>query len=165
MTASGPFAMGPAMTSVRRAAPATTIVPNRPVGALGAGLVPVKQEPTPISLSAKGKGRARESLSETPGPSEASKKEEEDDHEVYSDPDEGVEIVDMDDVKTLDYMAPDSIRREREAKAQVKKEKQEEKGTCTDRLWRPRLLTSRTRNLRDTTDRRLQCVGLVRIRR
>ena len=69
------------------------------------------------------------SLSETPAPSEASKKEEDDDHEVYSDPDEGVEIVDMDDVKTLDYMAPDSIRREREAKAKVKKEKVEEKGS------------------------------------
>ena len=163
MTASGPFAMGPAMTSVRRAAPTATVVANKPIDSLGAGLVPVKQEPTPISLSAKGKGRARESLSETPAPSEASKKEEDDDHEVYSDPDEGVEIVDMDDVKTLDYMAPDSIRREREAKAKVEKEKVEEKGASDHRLWRECVLTSGTRNLCDATDRRLQCARLVRI--
>lgn len=129
MTASGPFAMGPATTSVRRAAPTTVVVPNRPATSLDSGLVPVKLEPTATSLSVKGKGKARDdrqSLSETPALSDIVKKEE-DDYEVYSDPDEGVEIVDMDDVKTLDYMAPDSIRREREAKARVKKEKVEEK--------------------------------------
>jgi len=38
----------------------------------------------------------------------------EDDVEVYSDPDEGVVIVDMENVRTMDWMAPESLRRERE---------------------------------------------------
>ena len=79
------------------------------------------------------------------------KKEEEDDAEVYSDPDEGVEIVDMDEVKTMDWMAPDSLRRERQSAKKkkkkedvtVKKEEGEEKflkGVRICRECRPILL-------------------------
>ncbi|KAI0272483.1 RNA polymerase III RPC4-domain-containing protein [Gloeopeniophorella convolvens] len=58
--------------------------------------------------------------------------EVEDDVEVYSDPDEGVEIVDMKNVHTMDWMAPESLRwegkRERKKKkaAKVKKEEEDE---------------------------------------
>ena len=36
------------------------------------------------------------------------------DGEYYSDPDEGIKIIDMGDVHQLDWMAPDSIRKERQ---------------------------------------------------
>ncbi|KAJ8694779.1 hypothetical protein PTI98_007429 [Pleurotus ostreatus] len=112
MTASGPFAMGPTMAGTsgfRRAAPsqATVAVPT-----------------TASRNSALGVG-----LSRTTAPSlkrelvDADVKK--DDDEVYSEPDEGVEIVDMDDVHQMDWMAPESLRR---FKAATKKKhvKQEE---------------------------------------
>ena len=34
--------------------------------------------------------------------------------EEYSDPDEGVEIVDMENVRQMDWMAPESLRKEKE---------------------------------------------------
>jgi DNA-directed RNA polymerase III subunit RPC4 len=56
---------------------------------------------------------------------------DDDDVEVYSDPDEGVEIVDMKNVHTMDWMAPESLkwesrdRTKRKAKAaRVKKEEE-----------------------------------------
>lgn len=127
MTASGPFAMGPALagTSARRTAPRSNFAPVAPPGGsgsakLGAGLT----QTTAPSLK---KEREREA--------EAArvKKEEE---EAYSDPDEGVEIVDMENVREMDWMAPESLRKEREAgkkkgKGKVKKEgvKAEHAGT------------------------------------
>ncbi|KAG6889961.1 hypothetical protein C0992_003441 [Termitomyces sp. T32_za158] len=45
----------------------------------------------------------------------------EEDGEVYSDPDEGVEIVDMEDVHNMDWMAPESLRKDKPQK-KVKKE-------------------------------------------
>ncbi|KAF4570040.1 hypothetical protein EYR36_009846 [Pleurotus pulmonarius] len=48
-----------------------------------------------------------------------------DDDEVYSEPDEGVEIVDMDDVHQMDWMAPESLRRFK-ATTKKKRVKQEE---------------------------------------
>jgi hypothetical protein len=66
----------------------------------------------------------------------------EEDPEVYSDPDEGVEIVDMRNVHTMDWMAPESLKSEsarerskkRHAKAKKKEEEEEQtlKGT---RCW------------------------------
>jgi len=38
--------------------------------------------------------------------------EVDEDDEVYSDPDEGVEIVDMRNVHAMDWMAPESLKRE-----------------------------------------------------
>lgn len=43
--------------------------------------------------------------------------------EEYSDPDEGVEIIDMENVHRMDWMAPDSIKKERKnSQKKVKKE-------------------------------------------
>jgi len=46
------------------------------------------------------------------------------DEEVYSDPDEGVEIVDMDLVRQMDWMAPEVLQKERQ-NIQKKIEKEE----------------------------------------
>ncbi len=121
MTASGPFAMGPALagTSARRTAPRSNFAPVIPQGPgassrLGAGLTQttapslgVKRELNDLGVSGQSKG----------------KKVDEDEGEVYSDPDEGVEIVDMENVRTMDWMAPESLRKDKESrKKKVKKE-------------------------------------------
>jgi hypothetical protein len=49
----------------------------------------------------------------------------EEDEELYSDQDDGVEIIDLDNVRTMDWMAPESIRRERKPTKKVKKERGE----------------------------------------
>ncbi|KAH9846037.1 RNA polymerase III RPC4-domain-containing protein [Lenzites betulinus] len=133
MTASGPFAMGPALagTSARRTAPRSNfapIVPQGPGGAarLGAGLTQTgaptlkrePHEPDGVPKAGAGAGAGED--------------------EVYSDPDEGVEIVDMENVRQMDWMAPESLRKERESKkkgARVKKEEKAEvkiKGDTAD---------------------------------
>ncbi|KAI0820807.1 RNA polymerase III RPC4-domain-containing protein [Trametes gibbosa] len=122
MTASGPFAMGPALvgTSARRSAPRSNfapIVPQGPGGGvgsrLGAGLTQtgaptLKREP----YEAGG----------VPGAGAGVR-----DDEVYSDPDEGVEIVDMENVRQMDWMAPESLRKEREVGKKGARVKKEEK--------------------------------------
>ncbi|KAI0661454.1 RNA polymerase III RPC4-domain-containing protein [Cubamyces menziesii] len=122
MTASGPFAMGPALagTSARRTAPRSNfapIVPQGPGGAarLGAGLT----QTTAPSLKRERDAASGLAKSETP------------EEDAYSDPDEGVEIVDMENVRQMDWMAPESLRKERETGkkkkgAKVKKEEKEE---------------------------------------
>ena len=51
------------------------------------------------------------------------------DDDVYSDPDEGVEIVDMDQVQKIDWMAPDILRKERRPKdTKIKQEKLDDIG-------------------------------------
>jgi DNA-directed RNA polymerase III subunit RPC4 len=79
-------------------------------------------------------GSSLSGSSATPGPPSntpvaAIKKEEKgkakvmaDDEELYSDPDEGVEIIDIDHVRELDFMAPESLKRERPSAKRVKKE-------------------------------------------
>jgi DNA-directed RNA polymerase III subunit RPC4 len=126
MTASGPFAMGPSLagSSAWRSGPRVSTIPTAPRG-----------PPDPGALGAN--------LTKTAAP--ALKKEErteshvdvDDDAEVYSDPDEGVEIVDMRNVHTMDWMAPESLKmenpRERSKKraAKAKKEEEEEEQTLT----------------------------------
>lgn len=97
MTASGPFAMGPALVGMsgRRTAPRSNFAP----------IVP--QPP-----GADGKPKLGAGLTQTTAPS--LKKEKEGDEEVYSDPDDGVEIVDMENVRQMDWMAPESLRKERD---------------------------------------------------
>ena len=95
MTASGPFAMGPTLagSSIGRSAPRSNFAPIAPVARtslrndVGNTDDNVKNEPEPVKTE---------------------------NGEYYSDPDEGVEIVDMEDVHQLDWMAPDSIRKERQ---------------------------------------------------
>ncbi|CAK5273913.1 unnamed protein product [Mycena citricolor] len=108
MTASGPFAMGPAMGTARRSIPKSNFVIPTPANdrtSLGAGL---KRLDHPVK-SEKGKNKAEE------------------DEDAYSEPDEGVEIIDMEDVRQMDWMAPETIKREkRSAKKPKKKVKTEE---------------------------------------
>ncbi|KAF7794473.1 hypothetical protein EIP86_005607 [Pleurotus ostreatoroseus] len=122
MTASGPFAMGPTLagSSARRTAPRanfTPVVPQGPGAAqrLGAGLsqtaapaLGVKREPNDLGSLAKGKGKGKTS--------------DEDEGEVYSDPDEGVEILDMENVRMMDWMAPETLKKEKQTAKKVKKE-------------------------------------------
>lgn len=122
MTASGPFALGPALAGqagVRRAAPRANFTPVMPGGvgrsAIGAGLtnttapsIGLKREPNDLNVLKK------EGL------------EVDDEGEVYSDPDEGVEIIDMENVRGMDWMAPESLRKEREKGKGRKKAKKEE---------------------------------------
>lgn len=109
MTASGPFAMGPALaghTATRRAMPRSNFAPVPTTGSapsLGSSLV---------------RGAAP---TLTRGGSKTNEVKEEEDGEVYSDPDEGVEIVDMEDVRNMDWMAPESLRKHKQQK-KVKKE-------------------------------------------
>ncbi|KZT43118.1 hypothetical protein SISSUDRAFT_997846 [Sistotremastrum suecicum HHB10207 ss-3] len=121
MTASGPFAMGPALPSAggRGRSDGTQMVPITPGAsrALGANLT----ETTAPALKREKDKRAISVGSNTP---------DVEDVEVYSDPDEGVEIVDMSDVKKMDWMAPESLKDEKgkkknkgkKSEAKVKKE-------------------------------------------
>ncbi|EJD07391.1 uncharacterized protein FOMMEDRAFT_72998 [Fomitiporia mediterranea MF3/22] len=101
MTATGPLALGPTMagsSAARRAAPRSNFAPVAPLGttpssSLGTGLT---HQPTP-SLKRE--------------PSDLNQKVI--DVDTYSDPDEGVEIIDIDDVRRMDWMAPESLRKEK----------------------------------------------------
>jgi DNA-directed RNA polymerase III subunit RPC4 len=118
MTASGPFAMGPAMSgsSARRSAPRSNFAP----------IVPLPGGPSGSNANLTG-GAGPSLVKREPGDENAIVKKEEhlgvldDEAEVYSDPDEGVEIVDMDDVRRMDWMAPESLKREKEGKKKKKK--------------------------------------------
>lgn len=97
MTASGPFAMGPSQAGrstdrVTTFSSVDSVAPSR----LTLGL---SQTGPPLLGKESKRGKEKET-----------KVEEE---EVYSDPDDGVEIVDMDQVQKIDWMAPDVVRKER----------------------------------------------------
>ncbi|KAF8957445.1 RNA polymerase III RPC4-domain-containing protein [Flammula alnicola] len=119
MTASGPFAMGPALAgnNARRSTPRSNFVPSVPIdGAtpnFGGNLL---QSAPPLlrkDLGSKG-GNGKGDLVKA------------EDEEVYSDPDEGVEIVDMENVRQMDWMAPESLRKERQHAKKIKKEEHAE---------------------------------------
>lgn len=115
MTASGPFAMGPALGGAsKRRTPRSNFTPVMPMGpgsaSLGEGL---SRTGAPVL----GQVREREKGGTI--------KEEDEDVEVYSDPDEGVQIVDMDAVRTMDWMAPESLKRERDDGKQLRKKRTE----------------------------------------
>ena len=100
MTASGPFAMGPALAGndSRRAAPRVNapVVPSGDAAnAHGASLTGTAAPAIKRQNDLKGK-----------------QAEVQRDDDEYSDPDEGVEIIDLQDVKGMDYMAPESLRPE-----------------------------------------------------
>ena len=67
----------------------------------------------------KGKGADKENDDQA-----GKTKEDEDEDEVYSEPDEGVEILDMEKVKLMDWMAPETLAKERKGVRKIKKEKQ-----------------------------------------
>ncbi|KAF8603851.1 hypothetical protein BDV93DRAFT_493014 [Ceratobasidium sp. AG-I] len=114
MIASGPFALGPAANSVRRPSRLTASTAIQPPGhgggqSSGAGLTDTA---APTLKDTRKLQKKRVGL-------EAAEKEE------YSE-DEGVEVIDMDDVNELDWMAPDSlirVKEEDEEKAARKRDK------------------------------------------
>lgn len=107
MTASGPFAMGPALAgnNARRSVPRSNFAPIMSPSKLGSSLAaPLPHTSVPslkreTDLKANGKDKE---MVQTLG-----------DEEVYSDPDDGVEIVDMENVRQMDWMAPESLQKER----------------------------------------------------
>ncbi|KAJ7504555.1 RNA polymerase III RPC4-domain-containing protein [Mycena galericulata] len=117
MTASGPFAMGPAMSgnNARRSVPRSNFAiptPTTDRALLGAGLTRLSAATIKKENDLKGKEKDKPSV---------------EDEEVYSEPDEGVEIIDMEDVRQMDWMAPESLRKERRhTKKKVKKEEPNE---------------------------------------
>lgn len=117
MRASGPFAMGPSLAgSGRRPAPRSNFTPILPPGLL--------------KIEALGPGLTRTTaptLGETnePGPEGGIKVES--DEEVYSEQEDGVEIVDMQSIRKMDWMAPETLKRESEYKKKVKPKKKDEK--------------------------------------
>ena len=136
MTASGPFAMGPSQagSSAWGSGPRVSAMSGAPRGppadaaALGANLTK-----TTAPTLKKERGERRVQVDE--------------DAEVYSDPDEGVEIVDMRNVHAMDWMAPESLKwespREKKKKKAAKVKKEEDgqapvkgKGACASLLVR-----------------------------
>ena len=117
MKASGPFAMGPSLAgSGRRPVPRSNFTPIMPSGlskgdVLGLGLT----QTTAPTLGVK------------KGPTSGEDVNAESDQEAYSEPDEGVEIVDINDVRKMDWMAPETLKRESEHKRKVKSKKKGKK--------------------------------------
>lgn len=115
MKASGPFAMGPSLTgSGRRPAPRSNFTPivtsgQSKGGALGSGLT----QTTAPTLGVKKESSSGEGI------------KVESDEEAYSEPDEGVEIVDINDVRKMDWMAPETLKREPERKRRAKPKKKD----------------------------------------
>ncbi|KAG5641980.1 hypothetical protein DXG03_003833 [Asterophora parasitica] len=101
--------MGPALagnTTARRSAPRSNFAPI----------------PIPGSGSSLGSSLVRGAAPALKREEKDKAKADEDEAEAYSDPDEGVEIVDMEDVRQMDYMAPESLRKERHHKKLKKEE-------------------------------------------
>jgi DNA-directed RNA polymerase III subunit RPC4 len=98
MTASGPFAMGPSQvgSSTRFGGPRVTATPTMPRGPADAAALGANLSKTAAPTLKKERAERRVHVDE--------------DAEVYSDPDEGVEIVDMRDVQAMDWMAPESLK-------------------------------------------------------
>jgi len=140
--------MGPALagTSARRSVPRSNFAPIVPLGpgnaaALGAGL-----------SGAAGPSLRREKETLAPhAPIEKDIKRS-DDEDVYSDPDEGVEIIDMENVRQMDWMAPESLRKERKErkKKKIVQVKQEDPSSplSLKKRGRPFLISFRNMKLR-----------------
>ena len=116
--------MGPSLAgSGRRPAPRSNFTPNLPPGllkseALGPGLT---------RTTAPTLGEIKE-----PGPEGGIKVES--DEEVYSEQEDGVEIVDMQSIRKMDWMAPETLKRESEYKKKVKPKKRDERKPLEKRI-------------------------------
>lgn len=117
MTASGPFAMGPALAgnNARRTVPRSNFASAIPIPSGsgppgGLALTPLDAVSVKRENDLKGKGN------------EGALKSGDNDEEVYSDPDEGVEIIDMESVRQMDWMAPESLRKEQRHPKKIKNE-------------------------------------------
>lgn len=132
MTASGPFAMGPTLagktgfsSSSGPRSNFTPVIPGGPGAAakLGAGLT---QSAAP-TLGGGGVKKEGEENVLRRGEGRESKEMQEEEEQVYSDQEDGVEIVDIEKVRLMDWMAPESLKRERDAKDRRKVKKEEKK--------------------------------------
>ena len=105
MMATGPLALGPTTsgsTATKRSAPRSNF---------SASLSSVTGVP---SSSAVGTGLMRSTGSTLKRePSDSAQKLVEIEAETYSDADDGVEIVDISEIRKMDWMAPESLRKER----------------------------------------------------
>ncbi|CAG7847957.1 SubName: Full=Related to RPC53-47 kD subunit of DNA-directed RNA polymerase III {ECO:0000313/EMBL:CCA69457.1} [Serendipita indica DSM 11827] len=99
----GPFAMGPVAAGMAGTSRSAANVHTSSGG--GPGVVRGGVKPSDITSGAKGGGTALPQNRDTLVMDNEA-------HEIYSD-DEGVAIIDLEDVKALDYMAPDALKRER----------------------------------------------------
>lgn len=108
--------MGPALagTSARRGNPRQNFTPTVPQGpAIGSTLgANLSNQPAPTLKKDKQRENPLVDTAQTP--------KLESDDEVYSDPDEGVEIIDMENVRQLDWMAPEILQRDRRDKRKRK---------------------------------------------
>lgn len=108
MTASGPFAMGPALvgSSARHAAPRPNFTPILSQGPSTSSLRSILSNAPAPQLK---KDKQRENV-----PADVAQREVkiESEEEVYSEPDDGVEIVDIENVGKLDWMAPETLQKE-----------------------------------------------------
>jgi DNA-directed RNA polymerase III subunit RPC4 len=111
--------MGPALAggpaTARRSASRTDSAPAVPtstttIAALGKNLTKTAA-PTLKGLD-KGKAKFQE------------------EEEVYSDPDDGVEIIDMNKIKDMDWMAPETLREEKKPEKLKKERELEAVGAC-----------------------------------
>ena len=133
MTASGPFAMGPSQagSSNRRATPRSNFAPSIPTSGETSTLGKNLSHAAPPSLKKDVDDKIDKLAYE--------------DEEVYSDPDDGVEIVDIENIRQMDYMAPESLRKERQRNnKKIKKEDPESNGKCNYHATPNALLTSPT---------------------
>jgi DNA-directed RNA polymerase III subunit RPC4 len=110
MTASGPFAMGPAMagSSANRRIRPSNFAPALPPDRAGSATSQGARTSAPSLKNFKQK--ESEDIKVAPD-------------EVYSDPEDGVEIIDMEQVWQMDWMAPESLKRE---KPELKKHRKRE---------------------------------------
>jgi DNA-directed RNA polymerase III subunit RPC4 len=109
MIASGPFAMGPANVTTERSASKTTFTGGpSAMAALGGEPSSLTNLPPPSLKRDQGKAKVEDLDDEV--------------QEIYSDVEDGIEIIDINDVRKMDWMAPDSLRKEKQRKAQVKVE-------------------------------------------
>ncbi|KAH9995372.1 RNA polymerase III RPC4-domain-containing protein [Russula compacta] len=128
MTASGPFAMGPSQAgsstwhSGPRVSAMSTASSRGPTDAAAAAALGANLTGTTAPALKKERAERRVQVDQ--------------DAEVYSDPDEGVEIVDMRSVHAMDWMAPESLKVKRaheKTKKVVKAATEDEGGRCRRR--------------------------------
>ena len=113
MVASGPFSMGPALAGNQASRhPAPRVTESR----------------LAVPTSATANAALGENLARTAAPTLQKSKEKtkvKEEEEEYSDPDEGVEIIDMNRIRDMDWMAPEALMEEKKRE----KVKQEERGS------------------------------------
>ncbi|KAK2463712.1 hypothetical protein APHAL10511_004463 [Amanita phalloides] len=110
MTASGPFAMGPALSGSGSAQSRSRLDIAPPAGPSGASRIASSAQ-TPLP------NKDVDLTLQTHAADE--------DDDIYSEPDDGVEIIDLQKVRELDWMAPETLRKEQRQNKRIVKEEKE----------------------------------------